>query len=72
MPGRAFTPTHKHRAEISLSHKHEECDRGMTSGVLDQKIKNFTVRGQISAWLLSNHGTVFSNKSLSKNYWNLV
>lgn len=39
----------KHMAEISLSRKHEECDRGMTRGVLDQKIHNLALKGLISA-----------------------
>lgn len=48
---RASTPTHKHKAEISLSHKHGECGKGTASRVLDQGINNFALKGLISAWL---------------------
>lgn len=58
MHGRLFN-MHTNKAEISLSHKHEECDRGMASGVLDQMIHNFTLKVLISAWLFSNHSAFF-------------
>lgn len=54
---------HTHMAEICLSHKLEECDRGMASDVLDQRMNAFTLKGLISAWQSRSHSEAIACKN---------
>lgn len=65
---------HKHtnRPDISLSHKHEECDIGMASGLLDQSINKFTLKGLIWVRLFSNYSNADERQTRDKKTKDLL